>query len=320
MFGYVVANKPEMKIREFAQYKSYYCGLCHALRSEYGLTAGFTLTYDMTFLILLLGSLYEPRVESDVRHCPIHPVRKVRMRQTWVTEYAAGMNLLLARDHMRDDWEDERRLVALAGDKLFSKRAKNIENLYPRQAQAVEEALAKLHMIERDYLYRWSILTNSEFDTSSFIRKNYKYGDVFDHVTGWRKNSLGKTKVYDTLDAAELDEIARPFSEMMGEIFVMKDDSFAPTLRNIGFYLGKYIYIRDALDDLEKDRKNNSFNPFLLARMTREYVSQIEQWQQTTLNTCIAEFEKLPLERDVAILRNILYEGVRLSKEKKVIS
>ena len=32
LFGYVLVNKPELKIREFETYRSYYCGLCHALK------------------------------------------------------------------------------------------------------------------------------------------------------------------------------------------------------------------------------------------------------------------------------------------------
>lgn len=53
MFGYVTANKPELKIREFARYKGYYCGLCHTLLENHGRRGQMTLTYDMTFLVIL---------------------------------------------------------------------------------------------------------------------------------------------------------------------------------------------------------------------------------------------------------------------------
>lgn len=48
MFGYVVANKPELKMREFHKYKAYYCGLCKVLREKYGLSGQMTLTYDIS--------------------------------------------------------------------------------------------------------------------------------------------------------------------------------------------------------------------------------------------------------------------------------
>ena len=53
MFGYITANREEMKIRDFKRYRSYYCGLCHALADRYGKTGQLTLTYDMTFLVIL---------------------------------------------------------------------------------------------------------------------------------------------------------------------------------------------------------------------------------------------------------------------------
>ena len=34
------------------------------------------------------------------------------------------------------------------------------------------------------------------------------------------------------------------------------------------------------------------------------------------LDTDVAEFEKLPLERDLPILRNIIYEGIKMSGKK----
>ena len=64
MFGYVTANKPEMKMREFARYKGFYCGLCRQLHKNHGRLGQLTLTYDMTFLVLLLSSLYEPETKE----------------------------------------------------------------------------------------------------------------------------------------------------------------------------------------------------------------------------------------------------------------
>lgn len=52
MFGYVTANKPELKMREFGRYKAFYCGLCRRLGKTNGAVSRLTLSYDMTFLIL----------------------------------------------------------------------------------------------------------------------------------------------------------------------------------------------------------------------------------------------------------------------------
>ncbi len=76
MFGYVVIDKPEMKIRDYYQYKGYYCGLCHRLREEYGVRGQMALTYDMTFAVILLTSLYEEETALTTRRCLVHPVKK----------------------------------------------------------------------------------------------------------------------------------------------------------------------------------------------------------------------------------------------------
>ena len=39
----------------------------------------------------------------------------------------------------------------------------------------------------------------------------------------------------------------------MGEIFAYKQDEYEDDLRQYGFNIGKYIYILDAYEDLDKD-------------------------------------------------------------------
>ena len=65
MFGYVTARKEELKMREFTRYRAYYCGLCKVLKERHGLKGQMTLTYDMTFLVMLLTSLYETQTKSE---------------------------------------------------------------------------------------------------------------------------------------------------------------------------------------------------------------------------------------------------------------
>ena len=63
MFGYVTINRGELKVRELETYESYYCGLCRVLKDRYGLAGCTMLNYDMTFLGMLLSSLYEEKEE-----------------------------------------------------------------------------------------------------------------------------------------------------------------------------------------------------------------------------------------------------------------
>ena len=115
----------------------------------------------------------------------------------------------------------------------------------------------------------------------------------------------------------DLDAVARPFGELMAELFVWKEDAFQKILRSMGFYLGKFIYIMDAWMDLEQDRKKGCYNPFLEWKEEDDLDERIQEILDGTLRMAIAEFEKLPCEQDLPVLRNILYEGVWSARERK---
>ena len=68
MFGYIVMNKPEIKMKDFDMYRTFYCGLCRELREKYGISGQITLSYDMTFVIMLLSGLYEPKTYNYQMH------------------------------------------------------------------------------------------------------------------------------------------------------------------------------------------------------------------------------------------------------------
>ena len=73
MFGYIRINKAEMKFREFDVYQSYYCGICRDLKRKYGAAGQFSLSYDMTFVAMLLTGLYEPETSTGTCRCMVHP-------------------------------------------------------------------------------------------------------------------------------------------------------------------------------------------------------------------------------------------------------
>ena len=67
MFGYLVANLEDASDQEKARYRAAYCGLCRTLGGRCGQRCRLALTYDMAFLVLLHGSLYEPK-KPRTRH------------------------------------------------------------------------------------------------------------------------------------------------------------------------------------------------------------------------------------------------------------
>ena len=115
MFGYVTANEPELKVKDYHKYKAYYCGLCQSLKRQYGSAGQLTLAYDMTFVIILLTSLYESETKAESHRCKMHPLKPQPMLENEITEYAADMNLIMAYYHLEDDWKDEKKVAGLLG-------------------------------------------------------------------------------------------------------------------------------------------------------------------------------------------------------------
>ena len=261
MFGYVTVNKPELKIKEFDLYKSYYCGLCHKLKERHGNLGRMTLNFDMTFLVMLLADLYDAKDVETCSRCIVHPVKKHCSRVNEVTEYCADMCVLLTYFKCLDDWNDEKKLAKNLLAKALKKKCKSVEKTYPDKVKFVELKLAELSSIESD-------------------------------------------------KASNIDDAARAFGELMAEIFVYKEDVWKDDLYKIGFYLGKFIYLLDAYEDLEKDLNEGTYNPFKEIYRNEDYEQRVLDLLMLMISECTDSFERLPLIENVEILRNILYSGV----------
>ena len=261
MFGYVTICKPEMKLKEFATYQAYYCGLCRILRKKYGISGQMTLTYDMTFLVLFLTSLYECPTEKQLCRCMLHPVKKREILINEISGYAADMNVLLCYHHFVDDWKDEHQKKAMVGIRSFHRRYLKIKRRYPKKCAEIERCLRELSELEKKK----------------------------------EKN---------------LDRVSGSFGKLMAELMVYQSDEWEQELRKIGFYLGKFIYLMDAYDDLEKDRRENNYNPLLFISGEEKFEENCRNMLTMMMAECTEHFEKLPCIENVEILRNILYAGV----------
>ena len=270
-------DKPELKVKEFYRYKAYYCGLCRKLKEEYGFRGRMTLTYDMTFLIIFLSSLYEADNREFQSHCPLHPVKKIPMLQNDISEYGAKMNILLTYFKFEDDWKDDRSLPGIAGIHLFRKKAAQICKEYPRQASVIKKQLRQL-------------------------------------------------AVYEEQKLMDIDIVSGAFGALMEDLFVIREDYWEETLRKFGFYLGKFIYIMDAYDDLPKDRETGAYNSLSVTRKKcrseEEYEQEVRRMLIMMMGEATGAFEKLPCLQDAELLRNILYSGVwakynKIQKERQ---
>ena len=108
------------------------------------------------------------------------------------------------------------------------------------------------------------------------------------------------------------DEPAGCFGELMAELLVVHEDRWAEDLRQMGFYLGRFIYLADAAIDYRRDVKRGKYNPFA-AQGCGEDFEKWEQYLVLAMAQCTDSYERLPLVEDKGILDNILYSGIWLS-------
>ena len=149
MFGYITPDQGRLTDFQKKRYRAFYCGLCHSLQSRYGQAGRLSLSNDMTFLAILLCSMYSPPDSEDASRCAVHPVRKhTFLRSDWI-DFAADMNVLLFWLKCRDQQLDDGPLAGRAGEKVFRNKAKQAEARWPYQAECIKNALNRLWALER---------------------------------------------------------------------------------------------------------------------------------------------------------------------------
>lgn len=278
MFGYVRPFKPELKVRDLELYRAAYCGLCHTLGHEYSQVMRFGLSYDATFLALLLSGLRPGRCEFDRRRCPAHPLRRRMVwRATEEFRMAADAGVILLYYKLRDSFRDR-----APGDRA--------------RAAALMPIVASAHRRARKRRSRVEALA------ARFSRAQ-------------AEAELGR---------AGIDAAAEPTAAMLAALLssAASDASQARVLERLGYFLGKWIYLADAADDLESDRAHGDFNPLLAVPGDGAPPADdaVRQRAAGLMNYCnheiAAAFELLRFYRCRPLIGNIIYLGLPDMTEK----
>lgn len=261
MFGYIVVHKPELKVREYEVYESAYCGLCRSLKKRHGRLGQMTLSFDMTFLALLLTGLYEPETRTEDGRCPAHPIHRHPYRENIFYDYAADMNVVLTYYKCLDDWQDEHAYFRLMYAGFLKSRMKKLKRQYGFRITRIGTLLLKLREFEEKGIF-------------------------------------------------DIDKTAGVFGEIMAELFVYRKDEWEQRLRHMGFFLGKFIYLMDAYEDIEEDLKKGRYNPLTKLYEEEDFEEKCGIFLKMMIAEVSRSFESLPILEDAGLLRNILYAGV----------
>ena len=215
MFGYVRADTPYLYMKDDTLYKAMYCGLCKGIAKSCGNAARMGLSYDVTFLSVILHNISGLDVKIEKQHCLTHCIRSRKMAEVdELTCQLGALNTLLAYYKYTDDIEDG---DGGRGKRLFFKKGfKRAKKNYPEIEKIVRDNLAAQSATEK-----------------------------------------AKTESLDRAADATANMLA-VFSD-----YVLKDKATAFT-HNLFYAVGKWIYLIDALDDYDKDKKKGAYNPFVI--------------------------------------------------------
>jgi len=118
---------------------------------------------------------------------------------------------------------------------------------------------------------------------------------------------------------ASIDAAAEPTAKFLSKIASQNTPTVDRELtERFGYCLGRFIYLADAADDMEDDRKSGNYNPYLMYA-DKEFqadcdVTQLRMYAAQTLHACVAVcaecYEQLSVKRFDGILRNVLYYGM----------
>ena len=126
-----------------------------------------------------------------------------------------------------------------------------------------------------------------------------------------------------------IDRCAEPTAQMLACIFTQAgtEGNTPRVLREVGYFLGRWTYLMDAADDMEKDIRRKAFNPFVLrfrlnGSSAREALNEARDYANGTLNGTLARLgaavNLLKPDGFGSIIRNIVFLGLPAMQKERL--
>ena len=204
MFGYVRADTPYLYIKDDNLYRAMYCGVCKGISEVCGQSARMGLSYDVTFLSVVLHNLMGIDVTIEKSHCLTHCIRSRQMANVdELTRQLGALNTALVYYKYTDDIAD--------GDKgrgkrlWFKKGFRRMKKAYPEIAEIVRKHMKTQEQLEIDEV---DSVDRAADPTANMLAEfcNYALGDVANEYTHNLFYALGKwIYLIDALDDYDKD-------------------------------------------------------------------------------------------------------------------
>lgn len=232
VFGYLQIQKSELLVREFEAYKSVYCGLCKQMGKDYSFLTRLSLSYDCTFYAMLLMSVSRSCKGFKDGRCTFNPLKKCKF--------------------------------ALCESDCYSKASafSVISVFYKLKDDLADEGFF------RRILTRLLLLFFSRWQKKAAK----KYPEIDKYISEMTSMQAEAEAEADT--NCSVDMAAHPTGHMLANVFALEaeNDTDRRVFYEFGYHLGRWIYLVDAADDIQKDKKKHNFNPFI--SLKEEYTKE----------------------------------------------
>lgn len=278
MLGYVRMYKPELKVKEYETYRGLYCTLCKNLGRQYGILSRLILSYDLTFLALIILSVQSVSPSFKGGRCPFNLSKKCNYctNADEVFNFTSAVSVIMFYYKVKDN---------IADGGFFKKVLMYL--ILPYAASRRKKAM-----------------------------KKYEKLDII------ISKSMNKQAETEKENTDSFDKAAHNSADALGKIFTYYDDANIDLYR-FGYMVGRWVYLIDAADDIEKDMKNHSFNVFVnkyhmtsVNEITQNVKKDIESTLNVSSAAAIEAYNKLELTVMFPIIENILFDGMGSSMNK----
>ncbi len=148
------------------------------------------------------------------------------------------------------------------------------------------------------------------------------YGQADDHVAQCMKE-LAELEAEQPMSA---DRPAELFGNLMSYLLAYGlEENTQKIAQNIGKHIGRWVYLMDAIDDFEEDKKKGRYNPFLCLWQHEDMTSNRRQTLESALTAELVAVENAlnlcdnPTEESKnlwGVVHNILYMGMPMTAKK----
>lgn len=335
MLGYVKIDKGELKVREYEIYTGYYCGICKSIGKRYGQLPRMALSYDAAFLAVILAALDDGPDEPAQEHCIAHPAgRKRTIIRNRAIDYAGDVMLILAWYKLIDDAKDEGRLYAKATMLLLKRIYKRLKKQYPDLCKGIARNLSELSALEKEKCPSLDMAAEAfskimEVIFAEGIRA--VYGDASSLENGRNANTQQNDRDPGDKPQSGPKRTAQQTNESEDDIISL-DLQPAPADRyqsfaSIGYHMGKWIYLIDAVDDIEENIESGAYNPLLYrfqydadSETPDGFRARIEPDIRFNLYHYLAVLsnyiDTLDIKKNTGIIENVIYFGLNRKTEE----